>query len=161
VAYHALDAETGWAYDAAATELGSAQWERDLAAEIAEAEAAPASEFVLGYQVAGHDVWARPHAVERHGEKVYEARVAFGQNSPQRRRNECPQSDRVINATPLADGQWAVMIEGLTSRLELTCWTVSAADVERVWLRLIEMHKCKPDPATASWGHDFWNAEVH
>jgi hypothetical protein len=52
------------------------------------------------------------------------------------------------------------MIEGLASHVELTCWIVSAEDVERTWIRLLEMHKCPADPAQKAWGHDDWNMEV-
>lgn len=115
--------------------------------------------LVIGYQVGGENVTPRMHAVERHGEAVYGAREAFGQNSPQRRRSECPASDRVIHMAPLNDGtgMWGVMIEGLTSHLELTCWVVGAQDVERTWARLIEMHKCQPDAAQLRVAHDFFD----
>lgn len=139
--------------------IAGAQWEADLAAEIAEAEAAPASEYLLGYNVGGVNVTARPHAVQRHGESVYAARVAFGQNNPQRQRRECPESDRAINLTPVGDGTFAVMIEGLTSHRELTCWNVGSNpdEIARTWTRLLEMHKCKADAAQLRVAHDFFD----
>jgi hypothetical protein len=119
--------------------------------------------IAIGYQVGGVNVTPRPHAVQRHGEAVYGARSAFGQQDPRQRRSECPKSDRVIHMAPLNDGtgMWGVMIEGMTSHLELTCWVVGAQDVERTWTRLLQMHECEPDAATRAAGHDHWAGEVH
>jgi len=119
--------------------------------------------IAIGYQVGGGNVTPRAHAVERHGAAVYDARAAFGNGDPRQRRSECPKSDRVIHMTPLDDGtgMWAVMIEGLSSHLELTCWVVGAQDVERTWTRLLQMHECEPDAATRAAGHDFFAGEVH
>ncbi len=142
--------------------LAASDWEQSLLDECAAAAAADAGEFLLAYQVGGHNVIASPHAVERHGAVVYEARVAFGQNDPRRQRRECPATDRAINITPIANGDWAVMIEMLSTGRELTCWTLGSdpVAVSRQIERLFEMHKCPPDPDQLRTGHDFYSNEV-
>ena len=62
--------------------------------------------------------------------------------------------------TPLENGQWVVMIEGLTSDVELSCWIISAQDVERTWMRPLEIHRCPADPGQKAAGHDWYSNEV-
>jgi len=48
-------------------------WATGIKLECDKAETAGG--YVLGYQVRGHgNVWARPHAVDKHGEQIYTVR---------------------------------------------------------------------------------------
>jgi len=136
--------------------------ELNILYECSRAASAPASEFIVNYSLAdGHTIHARPHAVERHGEIVLQARADFGNHDPRQRRNECPETNRAINLTPMSNGDWAVMIEELATGNELTCWTATSENIERIWLRLVAMHKCLPSAADKAAGHDFWSDEIH
>lgn len=108
-------------------------------------KAATATDYVLGYIVRGHGpVQARAHASDKHGHIVLQARVEFGRRGPDKWQ-ECKLSDRILYAIQMDANTWCVMIKGLTSGLELTCFDVRTSDFGRRWRKLLEMHDCYDD----------------